>query len=304
MKVAISTSSFATADPSPLELLKAKELRIVQNPYSRKLTEEEAIDHLQGVDGLLAGLEPLNGNVFKQCPQLKAVARVGIGMDNVDVEAAEKAKIKVSNTPDGPTDAVAEMTLAAALTLCRNIIPVNSSLHHKQWQKSIGLGLKNTNILFIGYGRIGRKTAELFRALGTRIFVNDLALNQSDLMFGEKFVELNDGLKSADIITLHAGGNKPILTAAEFEQMKNGVIILNSARGSLIDENSLIKALESGKVASAWMDVYPKEPYAGKLTEYEQVLLTPHISTYTVQCRRDMEMAAVNNLLRDLGINS
>jgi D-3-phosphoglycerate dehydrogenase len=86
--------------------------------------------------------------------------------------------------------------------------------------------------------------------------------------------------------------------------MKDGVIILNSARGSLIDEISLIKALESGKVASAWMDVYPKEPYAGKLTEYKQVLLTPHISTYTVQCRRDMEMAAVNNLLRDLGIDS
>tara|TARA_B100000315_G_scaffold241608_1_gene262639 strand:- start:155 stop:1069 length:915 start_codon:yes stop_codon:yes gene_type:complete len=303
MKIAITTSSFASVDSSPLKLLEAKGLEIVQNSYGRKLTEEEAIDHLKGVDGLLAGLEPLNGNVFRQCPQLKAIARVGIGMDNVDVEAAEKAKIKVSNTPDGPTDAVAEMTLAAALAVCRNIIPANSSLHHKQWQKSIGLGLKNTNVLFIGYGRIGRKTAELFRALCVRIYVSDPALKQSDLMFGEKNIELNDGLKSADIVSLHAGGNKPILTASEFEQMKDGVIILNSARGSLIDENSLIKALDSGKVASAWMDVYPKEPYAGKLTEYGQVLLTPHISTYTVQCRRDMEMEAVKNLLRDLGIN-
>ena len=302
MKVAISTSSFASMDSSPLKLLEAKDLEIVENCYGRKLTEEETINHLQGVDGLLAGLEPLNGNVFRQCPQLKAIARVGIGMDNVDVEAAVKAKIKVSNTPDGPTDAVAEMTLAAALTLCRNIIPANFALHHKQWQKSIGLGLRNTNVLFIGYGRIGRKTAELFRVLGARIFVSDPALNQSELMFGEKFIELNDGLKSADIISLHAGGNEHILTASEFEQMKDGVIILNSARGSLIDENSLIKALESGKVASAWLDVYPKEPYAGKLTEYEQVLLTPHISTYTVQCRRDMEMVAVKNLLRDLGI--
>ena len=85
--------------------------------------------------------------------------------------------------------------------------------------------------------------------------------------------------------------------------MKDGVIILNSARGSLIDENSLIKALDSGKVASAWMDVYLEEPYTGKLTDYEQVLLTPHISTYTFQCRRDMEIAAVNNLFHDLGID-
>ena len=146
MKVAITTSSFASIDSSPLELLEAKGFEIVQNPYGRKLTEEEAISHLQGVDGLLAGLEPLNGNVFRQCPQLKAVARIGIGMDNVDMKAAEKAKIKVSNTPDGPTDAVAEMTLASALTLCRKIIPANFALHHKQWQKSIGLGLKNSNV--------------------------------------------------------------------------------------------------------------------------------------------------------------
>ena len=86
--------------------------------------------------------------------------------------------------------------------------------------------------------------------------------------------------------------------------MKKGVIILNSARGTLIDEEAFISSLDSGKVASAWLDVFPEEPYIGKLTEYDQVLLTPHISTYTVQCRRDMEMDAVNNLLRDLKISA
>jgi D-3-phosphoglycerate dehydrogenase len=85
--------------------------------------------------------------------------------------------------------------------------------------------------------------------------------------------------------------------------MKDGVIILNSARGTLIDEDALITALDSGKVASTWLDVFPEEPYKGRLTGYEQVLLTPHISTYTIQCRMDMEMAAVKNLLRDLGID-
>lgn len=289
-------------DPAPLELLQTKGLEVVPNPYGRKLTEDEIISHLQGVDGLLAGLEPLNATVFKSCPQLKAIARVGIGMDNVDLDAAKAAGIKVSNTPEDLTAAVAEMTLAAALILSRSILPANNALHQKRWSKSIGIGLKNNKVLIIGYGRIGRRVAELFRVFGAQIMVCDPVIKQDNLKPGEQLVELTDGLKSAGMISLHAGGNDPILTPAEFQSMKKGVMILNSARGSLIDERALIDALNSGKVASAWLDTFPDEPYSGKLTEYDQILLTPHMSTYSVQCRKDMELTAVNNLLLDLGV--
>jgi len=302
MKIAIGPSSFASADKTPLEVLQSKGLEVINNPYSRKLTENEIIVHLQGVDGLIAGLEPLNSNVFQQSTDLKVIARVGIGMENVDMKAAETNKIKVSNTPEGPTDAVAEMTLAAALSISRNIVQANDGLHKKQWEKSIGMGLKNTKILIIGYGRIGRKVADLFRTMGAHILICDPLVTKNDLQSGEELLELKDGLNSADIITLHAGGNNPILTVTKFKMMKKGVVILNSARGNLIDENALINALDSGKVASAWLDVFWDEPYAGKLTDYDQVLLTPHMSTYSVQCRKDMEIAAVKNLLRDLGI--
>lgn len=302
MKVAISTSSFASLDSAPLDLLMTNGVEVIQNPFGRKLTEKEIVSHLQGVDGLLAGLEPLNANVFRSCPQLKAIARVGIGMDNVDLEVAKAAGIKVSNTPEGPTDAVAEMTLTAALILSRSILPANNALHQKRWSKSIGSGLKNTKLLIIGYGRIGRRVAELFRVFSAQIMVCDPLIKLEDLRKDVQLVELHLGLKSADIITLHAGGDDAILTSKEFESMKNGVIILNSSRGNLIDENALINALNSGKVPFAWLDVFIEEPYTGKLTEFEQVLLTPHMSTYSVQCRKDMEMAAVNNLLQDLGI--
>ena len=302
MKVAISTSSFGSVDKSATELLASKGFDIINNPFGRKLTENEIINHLQGVDGLIAGLEPLNSNVFQQSPDLKAIARVGIGMDNVDIQAAEKHDITISNTPDGPTDAVAEITLAAALSITRNIVPASNALHKKQWSKLIGLGLKNTNVFIIGYGRIGRKVANLFRMMGAHILVCDPVVNKNELKYSETLLGLNDGLKSADIITLHAGGDNPILTAAEFGMMKKGVMILNSARGNLIDENALINGLDSKKVSAAWLDVFWDEPYTGKLTEYSQVLLTPHMSTYSVQCRKDMEMAAVKNLLRDLGI--
>ena len=302
MKIAISTSSFASVDSTPLEYLKTKGVEVVNNPFGRKLTENEIIDHLQGVDGLIAGLEPLNANVFHKSPKLKAIARVGIGMDNVDIQAAEKKGIKISNTPDGPTDAVAEMTLAAALSLSRNIVQANDALHKKQWEKSIGMGLKNANVLIIGYGRIGRKVAFLFRAMGSHILVCDPLIDKKDLQYDENLLELNDGLELADIITLHAGGDNPILTTTTFGNMKESVIILNSARANLIDKNALINALDSGKVSSAWLDVFWQEPYDGKLTEYNQVLLTPHMSTYSVQCRKEMEMTAVKNILRDLGI--
>jgi D-3-phosphoglycerate dehydrogenase len=221
-------------------------------------------------------------------------------MDNVDMDAAKVARIKVSNTPEGPTEAVAEMTLAAALTLSRSILHANNELHQKRWSKSIGIGLNNTRVLIIGYGHIGRRVSELFSAMGALVKICDPVVIQDDLQFGEELLELADGLKSTDIITLHAGGDDLILTASEFEIMKDGVIILNSARGNLVDEEALLEALESGKVSSAWLDVFPEEPYTGKLSEYNQVLLTPHISTYTVQCRRDMEMTAVKNLLHDL----
>lgn len=302
MKVSIGPSSFAAVDQAPLELLESNGLEVIPNPCSRKLTEDEIIHHLKGVDGLLAGLEPLNANVLQKCSQLKAIARVGVGMENVDVTAAQKLSIKVSNTPEGPIDAVAEMTLTAALALSRSILPTNDSLHKKQWEKSISIGLKNSHILIIGYGRIGQRVAELFRGFGAHIMICDPVVRQDDLQHNEGLVELKDGLKSADIISLHAGGNEPILTESEFYIMQDGVIVLNSARANLIDETTLFNALDSGKVASAWLDVFSEEPYTGRLTEYQQVLLTPHISTYTIQCRRDMEIAAVNNLLRDLEV--
>jgi D-3-phosphoglycerate dehydrogenase / 2-oxoglutarate reductase len=302
MKIAIGPSSFATVDKTPLKVLQSKGLEVIDNPYSRKLTENEIIDHLQGVEGLIAGLEPLNSNVFQQSKDLNVIARVGIGIENVDMEAAKIHKIKVSNTPEGPTDSVAEMTLTAALSLSRNILQANDALHKKQWKKSIGMGLKNVNVLIVGYGRIGRKVADLFRIMGAQILICDPLVSKKSLQYGENLLEMTEGLRSADIITLHAGGGNQILTATEFDMMKRGVIILNSARGSLIDENALINALDSKKVSSAWLDVFWNEPYTGKLTQYEQVLLTPHMSTYSKQCRKDMEMAAVNNLLRDLGI--
>lgn len=301
-RVAIGPSSFAANEKKPLKILEKAGVEVVANPFGRRLTEAEIMAHLQGVDGLIAGLEPLNRQVLTSFPQLRAIARVGIGLDNVDLDAAEEMNIKVSNTPDEPAQAVAEMTLTALLALCRGLVSVNTAMHTGKWQKAVGTGLIGTNVLLIGYGRIGRCVGKLLRNFGAELLVSDPFLSNRQLSAGERLVTLYEGLSEASVVSLHASGNEVILGKNEFRKMRDGIIILNAARGELVDENAFIKALETGKVSSAWFDVFRQEPYHGRLLDFEQVLLTPHISTYTRQCRLNMEMAAVKNLLLDMEI--
>lgn len=300
--VAVSTSSFAKADSSPLKKLKEAGVEIKLNPYKRKMTETEIIDHLQQVDGLLASLEPLTKKVFSSAPRLKAVARVGIGMSNVDLDAANGLGIKVSNTPEEPAQAVAEMTLAALLAIGRRLVSSSAALHAGSWIKSIGFGLEGTKVLLIGYGYIGKRVKKLLDAFGAEVLICDPFLPGDKMQETEQLIPLERGIMEAEVISLHASGTKVILTEHEFSKMQDGVVILNSARGELIDENAMIRALESGKVAEAWFDAFWQEPYKGRLADFDNVLMTPHISTYTRQCRRNMEISAVNNLLFDLGL--
>lgn len=302
-RVAVGPSSFADEDDAPLRLLASAGVEVVPNVWKRRLTESEIIGHLDGVDGLIAGLEPLNRRVMQSAlPRLKAIARVGIGMDNVDLAAARELGIKVSNTPDEPARAVAEMTLTALLALGRRLIPTNSALHAGRWEKSIGAGLTGATVLIVGCGRIGRQVADLLGAFGAQVLIADPYVDESTLRPGERLVSLPEGLAEADAISLHAGGTELLLGEEQFRSMKDGVILLNSARAQLVDEDALVAALERGKLRGAWFDVFWQEPYHGRLLAFEQVLLTPHIATYTRQCRLSMETAAVRNLLRDLGI--
>lgn len=300
-KVAIATSSFAKADSYPLELLKEAGVEVKDNPYGRKMTEQEIIDHLQGVHGLLAGLEPLNRFVLEAAKDLQAIARVGIGMDNVDQDAARQLGIAVSNTPDGPTESVAELCLSVLLALGRNLVQFNADMHAGTWKKQMGFGLQGLKVLLIGYGRIGKRFAEMLKFFGAKILIYDCVSIDSTACLGQE-VSLEQGLKEVDVISLHASGKEQILGEREFEIMCSGVVLLNCARGELVNEQELIKALESGKVSAAWLDVFQQEPYQGRLQEFDNVLLTPHVSTYSRQCRRNMEEKAVRNLISDLGL--
>jgi len=284
-------------------MLREAGVQIRENHFKRRLTETEIIEHLVGVDGLIAGLEPLNRNVLSAAStSLKALARVGIGVSNVDFQAAEELGIKVSSTPEAPAEAVAEMTLTALLTLSRKVLTINEAMHERRWVKTIATSVAGSKALVIGYGRIGARVTALLQAFGAEILICDPAVTQHALPSGCTLCSLEEGLPQADIITLHAAGDQPILERPQFDRMKKGVLLLNSARGELVGQSALIVALEEGRVGGAWFDAFWEEPYTGKLCDYPQVLLTPHTATYTTRCRLHMETQAVENLLRDLGL--
>ena len=293
--VVVGASSFGKATQEPLNILREHGVKVILNPYGRKLTQAETIDFLHGADGILAGLEPLNREVLSTCQgKLKAIARIGIGMDNVDQDAARDFGIAVSNTPDAPTQAVAEMTLAALLSLCRGLVPASQALHERRWEKRMGFSVLGVNVLLIGYGRIGRAVAELLRGLGANILIWDPAYQDISVP------SLEEGLKQAQVVSLHAGGTQCILGERELALLPNGAILLNSARGGLVDESALCSNLSSGHLAGCWLDTFSEEPYSGALCDQPNAILTPHVSTYSVQCRENMEKEAVHNLLRDL----
>lgn len=301
VRVLLGPSSFAEIDKEPLDKLMSSGFEVIGNPYRRKLTEDELLKLLPGVEGLIAGLEPLNRRVLKaSC--LKVISRCGSGISNVDIQAAKELGIVVRNTPSGPTTAVAELTLGCLLCLLRQVPLMNHSLHQKTWSKRIGKQLQGSYVAVIGYGQIGRKVGQLLSACDANVVAVDPLL--SGRVENIEIIPLEEALKKADIITLHASGEDCLLGRREFGLMKNGVYILNAARGGLLNEEVLAEFIDNKKVAGAWLDTFIKEPYDGILCNYDEVILTPHIGSYTVECRRNMEMESVENLINSFELKA
>ena len=298
MKVAITTTSFGKQDPSPLELMKKEGVAYVINPYGRKLCQEEIVELIEGVDGIIAGTEPLTRKVLESSPSLRVISRCGVGMDNVDVTAAEERGIRIFNTPYGPTLAVAELTVGLILDLLRNISWMDRELRNLTWKKKMGNLVQGKRIGIVGFGRIGQKVAELLLPFGVDIGYCDLC-DVSNAMVCTSY-EMETLLAWADIISLHVSvpsHTGPVLGEREIRLMKKGAWLINVARGGVLDEKALFEALANGHLAGAALDVFEKEPYYGPLSAMDNVVLTPHIGSYALESRIIMEKQAVENLL-------
>ncbi|MGE0268312.1 MAG: phosphoglycerate dehydrogenase [Candidatus Omnitrophota bacterium] len=295
VKILTSTSSFGSYDVSPLNKLRDADFEVIGNPYKRKLSREEVLALLPGVTGLIAGVEPLDRDVLQQS-QLRVISRVGAGVSNIDLKAAERLGIKICSTPDAPTNAVAELTIAGMLTCLRKISWMDRDLHAGKWQRQDGYQLEGKNVAIIGFGRIGRRVAELLMPFNVHLLIVDPFCSDKSI----RTVTLETALSQADIITFHTSGDECILSRDLFKILKPGVVICNAARGGLIDESALIDYLDAGGILGCWLDTFENEPYKGRLSTYQNVVLTPHVGSFTRECRIKMEMQAVDNLIHAL----
>ncbi len=241
--------------------------------------------------------------LLTHAPKLKVVARGGVGLDNVDVEACRKRGIKVINTPGAPTNSVSELALAMMFAIARKVPKADESMKNKTWIKKelTGTELMDKTLGIVGLGRIGASLAMKAQALGMRVLYYDP--RQDGTAAGKK-VSLEEIFLSSDYISLHVPlvpETRGLINAAVIAKMKKNAVIVNTARGGLVDEEALYLALKEKKIKGAALDVYPSEPYNGKLCELDNVVLTPHIGGSTKEAQARIGQELVAKLREELG---
>lgn len=295
-KIAITTTSFGKYDQKPLQML--EDFEIVRNTYGRVLKENELVSLCGDSSGIIAGTEKYSASVLEKLSRLRVISRCGTGIDNIDMDAAKRLNIQIFNTPDAPIMAVAELTIALILNLIRKISSMDRDIRNGLWKKNMGNLLCGKKVGIIGYGKIGRKVAELLKLFRCEIAFADLIIGCEEE--GCRCLSLNDLLEWSDIVTIHVSSNQEIIGYKELERIKKGSYLLNLSRGHVINQNALLGSIKDEHLAGAALDVFPEEPYNGPLKELENVILTPHIGSYAKECRVEMEVQAAGNVLEGL----
>lgn len=241
---------------------------------------------------------------------LKIVARAGVGIDNVDIDAASNKGIIVVNAPFGNVNSAAEHTMALLLSFCRNVTVANASLKSGEWKRApfTGSELKGKTIGIIGLGKVGGRVAKRCRAFEAEVITYDPYISEKRAEdFGVKLVPLEDIVRYSDIITVHTPLNDEthgMITAEHFEGMKDGVIIVNCARGGIIEENAMLQALDSGRVSGSAFDVWSEEPPSTetlkKLIAHPNMIVTPHLGANTIEAQKNVAVDVSREIINYL----
>lgn len=301
------------------------------NKLGRRLTSEEIIIHCKTAEAIIAGTEHFSRETLFQLPSLKVISRVGVGTDSIDMETAREKGITILTTPISPIPAVAEHTISLLLAICKKI--PDYLLSQKRAVSNIYLGNQEINrekkfieekksdfsgednsprispgylikgkvIGIIGLGKVGFEVARILSCFGGKILYYDPYIGKNPDIKWEYSPSLPHLLQKADIISIHTtplADDKPLLDGPMFTHIKKGTILINTARGSLIDEFSLIKALEDNTVIGAGLDVLPTDPYFGPLLDNPGVIITPHVASNTYESRKQMELEAIQNIIQ------
>lgn len=306
MKVLVTATSFKPDNPTPaLQQLQQFADEVVYNPVGRPLTEDELIPLLQGCDGYIAGLDFVTEKVIRACDRLKVISRYGAGVDRVDLKAAAQYDITVCNTPGANAQAVADLALGLMLSAARRLPMLDEKTRDGQWVRSTGIELYGKTLGILGLGAIGKSVAKRGQGFDMRVMAYDPFLNEEyALQHDIQPASFDQVVENCDVISLHLPLNdetRHIISREVMERMRPGTILINSARGGLIDEAAAYELLKSGHLGGLGLDAYEQEPpTASPLFELDNVICTPHTGSHTREATAAMAKMSVENLIQVL----
>jgi len=302
-KILITSRSFGQKDKTPLELLQSKGYEITWNESGKPLAASDLIEKLEGCTGVIAGLDYFTAEVFDKVSGLKVVARYGVGFDRVDLEAAKKKGVIVTNTPTANSDSVADLAVGLMLAVARHIVEAHRQTMEGGWPKLFGVSLFQKTVGLVGLGRIGVRVAQRVKGFDCRTLVYDPFVDaETASQYGcHKVDTLETLLAESDFVSLHSPASpetNQMINRQTLSLMKPTAILVNTARGELINEDDLLDALTNKVIGGAGLDTFAQEPpQIDKYKDIPNLVITPHSGAYTTEALYNMAMDSTNDLI-------
>lgn len=306
-KVLIAIEEFAKTTSVPLEMLQSVGFEIILNQSGSELDFYNEAHMYDSADYVIAGLEPYPSNFFERFPNISVLSRVGVGVDNIDLQSATNHNVKIFITSDKPSVAVAELCVSNMISLLRYTFEMSTKLKFGIWAPVQGRELRSCTVGIIGMGSIGKQVVKRVSPFGSKIIGYGRTWDKD---FAVKYCverkNIHEVFKQANVITIHlplTSETKGLISRDLIQSVQKGTVILNTSRASVIDNEALLDAIKSEKVKGSAVDVFEedKDPYPYE--NADRVILTPHIGSHTIETRRSMEEMAVKNLLKYESLN-
>ena len=277
--------------------------QVYTNEAFKRFTEDELVEFLSKCDIAIIGLDKIDENILSKTPNLKAISKYGVGLDNIDFNACKKYNVEILHTQGVNKRSVSELTLGCILSLLRNIYVSSNLLKNNIWEKNGGVQLSNKTVGIIGVGNIGKDLIQLLKPFNCKILVNDI-ISQDKYYKDNNIIESSkeEIFKNADVITIHTPLNestKDMISKESLSLMKSNAIIINTARGGIINQNDLKWALKNNIIAGAAIDAYEVEPPEDlELLNLPNLINTPHIGGNAIEAVEAMGDSAIENILK------
>lgn len=276
-------------------------------PVVQQLSEERLMELLPGADGIVVGDEPMSRTVLENADRLRVISKWGVGIDNIDLDAAREMGIQVTNTPGMFGDEVADVVIGYLVLLARQLNRIDSGVRRGEWPKPEGVSLADRTLGVIGLGHIGLAVGRRAVAMDMRVLGTDVREESGSAAreAGVEVVELAQLFRDADVVSLNCPltpENRHMMNASSLATMKRGAWLINTARGGLVDESALVAALEDGQIGAAALDVFETEPLpdGSPLRQFDRVILGAHNASNTAEAVTRTSVAAIDNLIRGL----